>query len=64
MTASLLVAGHVSAQSAAVDELEQGEIWLLCGGLGVGLFCLYLVALLHRSEDAAGTLILPKVRNP
>jgi low temperature requirement protein LtrA len=65
MTASLLVAGHVSARTSVRDELEQGELWLLCGGLGVGLFCLYLVALLHRSEDQPGTLILPKVRtNP
>ena len=64
MTASLLVAGHVSARTSVVDELEQGELWLLCGGLGVGLICLYIVALLHRSEDQPGTLILPKVRCP
>ena len=63
MTASLLVAGHVSARTSVVDELEQGELWLLCGGLGVGLICLYLVALLHRSEDRPRTLILPKVRS-
>ena len=61
LTASLLVAGHVSAQTASVDELEVGEIWLLCGGLCVGMFCLYIEALLHRSEDAPGTSILPKV---
>jgi len=63
MVASLLVAGHVAALSAGVDELHGGELWLLCGGLGVGLFCLYAVALLHRSQDASGALILPKVGN-
>lgn len=61
MVASLLVAGHVAAVSAKVDELHGGELWLLCGGLGVGLFCLYAVALLHLSNDAKGTLLLPKV---
>jgi low temperature requirement protein LtrA len=61
LTASLLVAGHVSASTTKQNELEEGEMWLLCGGLSVGLFCLYFEALLHRSEDKAGTLILPKV---
>ena len=62
LVASLLVAGHVSARTAEVDELEMGEEWLLCGGLGVGLICLYVIALLHRSEDPPRTLMLPKVR--
>lgn len=61
LVASLLVAGHVSAQTAVTDEIEEPELWLLCGGLGVGLFCLYLIALLHKCEDASGTLILHKV---
>ncbi|KAK0123388.1 hypothetical protein ONS96_010379 [Cadophora gregata f. sp. sojae] len=60
MLASLLVAGHVSATSTKVTELHEPELWLLCGGLGIGLFCLYIIALLHRSNDAPGTLMLPK----
>lgn len=61
LTASLLVAGHVAAISAKMNELHEPELWLMCGGLGVGLFCLYVVALLHKDQDAKGTLMLPKV---
>jgi len=61
MLASLLVAGHVSATSTKVTEVHEPELWLLCGGLGIGLLCLYIIALLHRSNDAPGTLMLPKV---
>jgi low temperature requirement protein LtrA len=62
LVASLLVAGHVSALSASLDEVHEGELWFLCGGLGIGLICLYLIALLHRSQDEPGTLMLPKVK--
>lgn len=61
LVASLLVAGHVSALSASLDEVHEGELWFLCGGLGIGLICLYLIALLHRSQDEPGTLMLPKL---
>lgn len=59
--ASLLVAGHVAARSASTEELGDGELWLLCGGLGVGLWVLWVLGWLHRSHDPPGTLILPKV---
>lgn len=61
LVASLLVAGHVGALSAKTEDIHDGELWLLCGGLGVGLFCLYVIALLHRSDDERGRLLLPKV---
>ncbi|KAL2061582.1 hypothetical protein VTL71DRAFT_6959 [Oculimacula yallundae] len=60
MLASLLVAGHVSAHSTKVTEIHEPELWLLCGGLCVGVFCLYIIALLHNSNDPPGTLMLPK----
>ncbi|KAJ8101951.1 bacterial low temperature requirement A protein-domain-containing protein [Lipomyces tetrasporus] len=60
LAASLLAGGHVSAISAKSSELHDGELWLLCGGLGAGMILLYLIALLYKSEDEPGTLILPK----
>jgi low temperature requirement protein LtrA len=61
--AALLAAGHVAAQSAVTDDLNGGELWLLCGGLGGGLLFLYILGLLHKSHDPPNTLILPKVSN-
>ncbi|XMA16200.1 hypothetical protein WAI453_008991 [Rhynchosporium graminicola] len=60
MLASLLVAGHVSAHTTKSTEIHEPELWLLCGGLCIGLFCLYLIALLHNSQDPPGILTLPK----
>jgi low temperature requirement protein LtrA len=59
--AALLVAGHVAAKSAATEDLHDGELWLLCGGLGAGLICLYVLGVLHKSHDPPKTLMLPKV---
>jgi low temperature requirement protein LtrA len=64
LVAALLAGGHVAAASAKTEDLHGGELWLLCGGLGTGLICLYAIALLHRSDDDPGTLILPKVSPP
>lgn len=61
LAASLLLGGHVCAVSVGVEELESGERWLLCGGLGAGLLCLWIIGELHKSEDDSRTLILPKV---
>jgi low temperature requirement protein LtrA len=61
MTACLLVAGHVSARSSQEEEIHGGELWLLCGGLGAGLICLFIIAMLHQSHDEPGVLMLPKV---
>ncbi|CZT49122.1 uncharacterized protein RSE6_09917 [Rhynchosporium secalis] len=60
MLASLLVAGHVSAHTTKSTEIHEPELWLLCGGLCIGLFCLYLIALLLNSQDPPRTLTLPK----
>ena len=49
LVASLLAAGHVAAQSATTEDLHGGELWLLCGGLGAGLICLYVIGMLHKS---------------
>jgi low temperature requirement protein LtrA len=59
LAASLLVGGHVCAASAGVEVLETGERWLLGGGLGVGMFCLWFLAMLFKSKDEA-CLIMPK----
>ncbi|KAK9357385.1 bacterial low temperature requirement A protein-domain-containing protein, partial [Lipomyces starkeyi] len=50
LVASLLAGGHVAAISAKSSELEVGQLWLLCGGIGAGLILLYVIALLHKSE--------------
>jgi low temperature requirement protein LtrA len=64
LIASLLAGGHVAATTAKGDatELHDPESWLLCGSIGVGLFCLYAMALLHNSKDPPRLLILSKVR--
>ncbi|CDM37866.1 Low temperature requirement A [Penicillium roqueforti FM164] len=56
----LLAGGHVAAQSVAEKEFEAPQRWLLCGGLGAGMIFLYVFALLHKSNDESGTLILDK----
>ena len=63
LIASLLAGGHIAAVSVKHGDLHhnQGQLWLLCGGLGTGLFCLYAIALLHRSDDEPDILLLPKV---
>ena len=52
LAASLLVGGHVAAVSASVDYLETGERWLLGGGLGVGLVCLWVHGMLFDDQEA------------
>lgn len=63
LIASLLAGGHVAAKTASEEHLDQPQRWLLCGALGTGLICLYLIAALHKSLDAPGTLLLPKVHS-
>ncbi|QDS76895.1 hypothetical protein FKW77_003991 [Venturia effusa] len=63
LTAGLLAGGHAAAISAKIHEegeYHHPEIWLLCGGIGTGLICLWFLALLHKCSDASGTLLLPK----
>lgn len=59
LAASLLVGGHVCAASAGLPELNRGERWLLGAGLGIGMFCLWILAMLFKSRDH-GKLIMPK----
>lgn len=61
LVAALLAGGHVAAISVREDHIHGAELWLLCGGLGVGLLILWPLALLHKSDDAPGVLILGKV---
>lgn len=72
LIASLLAGGHVAAASAKSTTSEEasadsgeetfstGQRWLLCASLGVGIFCLYAIALLHTSKDTGCILMLPK----
>ncbi|KAM4065746.1 bacterial low temperature requirement A protein (LtrA) domain-containing protein [Hirsutella rhossiliensis] len=59
LSASLLIGGHVGAISTKLHEFNDGERWLLGGGLGVGLFCLWIFGMLFRSEDE-NVLVMPK----
>lgn len=59
LSASFLIGGHICAVSVAEVELEEGQTRLMGGGLGVGMFCLWLFAVIHRSDDH-GQLVLPK----
>lgn len=61
LAASLLIAGHVSAVSVKEEDLNTGERWLWGGGLGVGLFVLWIIAISFESRDARDSLMLPKV---
>lgn len=56
---SFLIGGYIAAVSVEVEELEGGQRWLLGGGLGVGRLCLWIYAMLYRSEDA-NRLIMPR----
>ncbi|KAK4500144.1 hypothetical protein PRZ48_008330 [Zasmidium cellare] len=59
LSASFLIGGHICAVSVGESELEEGQTRLMGGGLGVGMFCLWIFAQLHRSDDH-GELVLFK----
>jgi low temperature requirement protein LtrA len=63
LVSSLLAGGHVAALSASTDDIEGGRLWLMCGGLSIGLVVLFLFAFLSSSQDAPGELLLSKVRS-
>jgi hypothetical protein len=58
--ASFLIGGHVAAVSTHLVEFEQGHKWLWGGGLGVGMFCLWLYGLLLFREENEEALLLSK----
>ncbi|KAJ5248832.1 hypothetical protein N7468_000283 [Penicillium chermesinum] len=60
LIASLLAGGHVAAVSVEEEGFEDAQRWLLCEGLGVGMLCLWVFAVLHGSQDEPGTLALDK----
>ncbi|OQV04237.1 hypothetical protein CLAIMM_09149 [Cladophialophora immunda] len=59
LAASLLVGGHICAVSAGQEDLDSGERWLMGGGLGVGMLCLWILAMLFHVQDSC-ELIMPK----
>lgn len=59
LSMSFLIGGHISAVSVNLDEFEEGQRWLLSGGLGVGMFCLWVFGMLFRSDDD-GQLLMPR----
>ena len=62
MSASFLIGGHICAVSTKIDEFEDGQRWLLGGGLAVGLACLWVYGLLYRTEDEDLLLLRKPVR--
>ncbi|POR39761.1 LtrA [Tolypocladium paradoxum] len=51
LSASFLIGGHICAISTHLHDFDDGQRWLLGGGLGVGLFCLWVYGMLYRTED-------------
>lgn len=60
LSASFLIGGHISAVAAGEHQLEDGQRWLLGGGLGVGMFCLWIYGMLYRVDGENG-LVLPQI---
>ncbi|OCT54269.1 hypothetical protein CLCR_00278 [Cladophialophora carrionii] len=60
LSAGLMVGGHVCAATVPEDELNAGQRWLWGGGLGLGTFCLFLIAAMYKDEDPPGFLLLSK----
>jgi low temperature requirement protein LtrA len=59
MAASFLIGGHIAAVSVELHQFEEGQRWLLGGGLGVGCFCLWVYGMLYQTTGSE-CLILPK----
>ncbi|MCJ1328824.1 hypothetical protein MMC10_005501 [Thelotrema lepadinum] len=60
MSAGLLIGGHVGA-NATGEELTEAQRWLWGGGLAVGYFTLWILALLFKDMDPKGKLLIPKL---
>lgn len=61
LTGSLVAGGHIAAATTGDEEFEVPQRWLLCGGLGTGMLCLWVLAMIHGSKDEPGMLMLSKV---
>ena len=61
MSAGLLIGGHTSAASTFEEELHRGQRWLWGGGLGVGMFGMWIIGQLYLDCDPPGKLLLSKV---
>lgn len=59
LSASFLIGGHLCAVSVGLHEFEDGQRWLLGGGLGVGMFCLWMYGVLYRTHDE-NCMVFPK----
>lgn len=62
LSASFLIGGHICALSVGVDEFEDGQRWLLGGGLGVGMFCLWVYGMLYQTKDEDNMLFSKVLR--
>lgn len=59
LAASFTIGGHIAAISTGMDQFETGHRWLLCGGLAVGMACLWVYGMIYRTSPHE-TLLLPK----
>ena len=62
LSASFLIGGHIAAVSVELEHFEQGQQWLLGGGLGVGLFCLWVYAMLYKTDSEECLIMAKPVR--
>ncbi|KIX02059.1 uncharacterized protein Z518_07998 [Rhinocladiella mackenziei CBS 650.93] len=60
LSAGLMLGGHISAATVPEERLNSGQRWLWGGGLGLGTFCLFLIALLYKDDDPKGFLRFSK----
>lgn len=60
MSAAFLIGGHVAAISTELDEFEPGHRWLLGGGLGVGMFCMWVYGMIFHGGPADAVLFMPQ----
>ncbi|QUC22817.1 uncharacterized protein UV8b_07058 [Ustilaginoidea virens] len=60
LAASFLIGGHMCAVSTKLHRLDDGQRWLLGGGLGAGLLCLWIYGQLYRATEDEACLVLPK----
>lgn len=57
LAASFLIGGHVAAASTGTAQFDDGQRWLLGGGLGLGMFCLWVYGMLYKVEGECQLLM-------